>query len=124
MLLNPVSPLPCARPYRIVCAGCGATVSTEFDLAGIMSRPIRKEYQNTQGFKCEVLTVASATNVAPTTEPTSDFTWFEGYAWSVVQCLRCSAHLGWKYSAVSPEVDPLSFFGLIADRVAKADPCD
>jgi hypothetical protein len=44
--------------------------------------------------------------------PTTDFTWFEGFAWNFAFCAGCHLHLGWYYQ--SPEA---SFFGLILENL-------
>ncbi len=46
--------------------------------------------------------------------PTSEFTWFGGFAWSLALCGNCNAHLGWRYQGAQ-----VSFFGLILDRLAE-----
>lgn len=45
-------------------------------------------------------------------EPTSEWSWFSGYAWSVAICSGCGSHLGWRYSA-GDDV----FYGLILRRL-------
>jgi hypothetical protein len=44
-------------------------------------------------------------------EPTTEHTWFSGYAWSYAVCTGCLTHLGWYFT------DGRSFFGLILDRL-------
>lgn len=43
-------------------------------------------------------------------KPSTEFTWFSGFAWRLAVCRGCGSHLGWFYS---PEYDGSSFFGLI-----------
>ena len=45
--------------------------------------------------------------------PEQEYSWFAGYAWQIVICPKCQAHLGWYYSHPgSPD-----FYGLILDRL-------
>lgn len=44
--------------------------------------------------------------------PSTDFSWFPGYAWQIALCSKCSTHVGWKFIAVSKNLKPRMFFGL------------
>ncbi len=46
--------------------------------------------------------------------PSGEFSWFSGYHWQVVYCLRCGQHLGWKFSAAD------EFFGLIVSKLTES----
>ena len=43
--------------------------------------------------------------------PSSDFTWFPGYRWTVAACLGCGIHIGWRFEGQD------IFFGLIKPRL-------
>jgi hypothetical protein len=45
--------------------------------------------------------------------PSTEFTWFSGYAWRVSFCTLCLTHLGWVFIADSGD----SFHGFILDRL-------
>jgi hypothetical protein len=47
-------------------------------------------------------------------EESTFWSWFKGYAWRVVVCTRCLAHVGWSFRN-----DDRVFFGLILDRLAE-----
>lgn len=47
--------------------------------------------------------------------PTTEYTWFPGYAWCYVVCSSCLTHLGWHYRSGAD-----GFFGLILDRLAES----
>ncbi len=45
--------------------------------------------------------------------PTTEHTWFWGFAWRFAHCARCQAHLGWQFTGEG------EFFGLILDRLTE-----
>jgi hypothetical protein len=45
-------------------------------------------------------------------EPTEEFTWFPGFAWSYANCLKCFMHLGWFYQSGDRH-----FYGLILNHL-------
>ncbi len=49
--------------------------------------------------------------------PTTEFTWFEGFRWSIALCGGCLIHLGWFYQSGSE-----AFFGMILDRLVESAP--
>jgi len=45
--------------------------------------------------------------------PSTECSWFNGYAWQLALCAQCGNHVGWYYSqAQFPD-----FYGLIASRL-------
>jgi len=46
--------------------------------------------------------------------PSTEFTWFSGYAWRIAVCINCHVHLGWLFSAP----DGGFFHGLITSRIS------
>lgn len=50
-------------------------------------------------------------------EPTTDFSWFPGYAWTTALCAECTEHLGWRFSRVSGD-GPEEFWGITHASVA------
>ncbi|MGD2097991.1 MAG: cereblon family protein [Desulfobacterales bacterium] len=49
--------------------------------------------------------------------PSTEFTWFSGYAWRVSFCAMCLTHLGWIFIADSGD----SFYGFILDRLIQPE---
>ena len=49
--------------------------------------------------------------------PSTEFTWFAGYAWRVCYCTLCLTHLGWMFIADSGD----SFHGFILDRLIQPE---
>ena len=60
-------------------------------------------YCNPAGLVHDVLTVGEVfpNAVALEGEPSAEFSWFPGFAWTVAVCVRCRQHLGWQFT---PEV--------------------
>jgi cereblon len=38
--------------------------------------------------------------------PTTQDSWFPGYAWSILYCRRCVSHLGWRFTLVPQSNEP------------------
>jgi cereblon len=75
-------------------------------------------YVNPHGYLHEVVTVRRAKNVLVSGPPTTEFTWYAGYAWEIAWCARCRNHVGWMFTAVAGG-DPPRFFGLRRDAIAE-----
>ncbi|KMQ87897.1 protein cereblon-like protein [Lasius niger] len=44
--------------------------------------------------------------------PSTEYSWFPGYAWTVAICKSCHHHIGWKFTAVLNNLRPKTFWGL------------
>lgn len=95
----------------ILCAFCMARITSKRDGVAINSRH-QHRFTNPQNFTYEIRCFGKTTNCAIHGEPTTEHTWFPGYAWQVTTCIQCRAHLGWKYTGTEP-----TFFGLINQRL-------
>jgi cereblon len=73
-------------------------------------------FLNPHGFVHEVVTVRWAKNLVVAEPPTTDFTWYPGYAWAIAWCGRCRTHVGWSFTAVSND-SPARFWALRRDSV-------
>jgi len=94
---------------RIRCRTCRNEVGDPGDTFRAGEDPVQV-FVNQAGFAHEVMTVRNAWNVLITGQPTTEFTWFPGYAWRHLLCGRCGSHLGWLYLAVA-DATPRSFVG-------------
>ncbi len=70
---------------------------------------------NPYGLLFEVGCFARAPGCQVTGAPTTEFTWFPGYAWSIALCVGCANHLGWHYTGQPPA----EFFGLILSHLVE-----
>jgi hypothetical protein len=107
--------LDAAEAPRIVCAACGALVTTPAQKTSMDGRHAHR-FTNPAGMQFEIGCFSAAPGAAAVGEPSTVWTWFPGYAWQAAVCRACLAHLGWCFSAGAAR-----FFGLIADRIAERD---
>lgn len=75
---------------------------------------VNANYCNPAGYIHETLTVHKVhENAARIVDrPSTEFSWFPGYAWQITVCKNCSSHIGWKFIAVTKNLKPKTFFGL------------
>ena len=97
-----------ARAYW--CAACTTRVAGE-DAAIDVAGAHRHRFVNPAGVEYEIACFREAT-CRGDGEPTLEFTWFPGFAWSYATCANCRAHLGWLYESESAR-----FVGLIITRL-------
>jgi hypothetical protein len=109
-------PTLAAPSRRIRCAVCQTVIADPARLlpVGETANPV---FVNPAGVFFDVVLVENLIHVSVRGEPTTDATWFAGYAWSFVLCGTCLVHLGWKWKASPCERTPISFFGVIRSRV-------
>jgi hypothetical protein len=98
-------------PRRYWCAACATRVTDE-DAAIEAAGAHRHRFVNPAGAVFAIGCFASA-GCTVDGEPTDEFTWFPGYAWSYAACANCREHLGWCYESAGG----LRFFGLILQRL-------
>lgn len=55
-------------------------------------------FVNRYGNSFPVITTRSLTNYVEVTQPSGEDTWFPGYQWQILECLRCGNHIGWKFT--------------------------
>jgi hypothetical protein len=103
------------RERRILCRRCQSPVTSKAELVSIGgSRAHRRT--NPNGYEFEFACFLAAPGADRRGVPTTQFSWFAGYAWCLAACRSCDVHLGWHFSGKSPE-----FYGLIIDRIAAED---
>ena len=74
-------------------------------------------YVNPNGHVHETLTVYKAKNLSLIGRPSTEFSWFPGYAWTICQCKQCGSHIGWKFTSTSSKMVPDKFYGLTRKSV-------
>lgn len=101
---------------RLLCSVCRQPVTSKEqrrEMAGKMSHVCA----NPHGFVFEIGCFAQAWGCRGVGPYTTEYSWFPGYAWQIVQCRQCSSHLGWRFTPVQTEGP--GFYGLIMDRLVE-----
>jgi len=75
--------------------------------------PYEGTYRNPFGVSFHVVFYSDASGARDLGSPTTVYTWFPGYGWSMALCRQCGEHLGWWWSG------PERFIGLIATRICR-----
>ncbi len=101
------------RDRWLVCADCGYPITRE------EHRTERDgQHQHTQmnphGVIHRVALYTQAPGCVPQSDPEAYWSWFTGYAWTIVGCGGCAQHLGWRFDAPSDQ-----FYGLLPERLAE-----
>ena len=99
----------------VVCNTCALPITTPeavFQMGDAV-----QVFTNPHGQVFDVVTVREATGIVAIGQPSRDFTWFPGYAWHVIACSQCNTHLGWYFSANEISLQPVSFYGLLRNRL-------
>lgn len=99
-----------ARSIR--CTNCGTILATEADATSVGGQHAHT-FINPQGYIYRIRCFASVRNVRPIGTPSSEFTWFTGHSWLILNCAGCFCHVGWRFDSSS------SFYALVADRLAE-----
>ena len=73
-------------------------------------------FTNPYGFFYNVMTVSYCEMVRESSDPVLEHSWFPGYAWSILTCIGCSEHLGWRFTSAGKN-QPSSFYCLIRDKL-------
>ena len=105
------------RACVVACAACGAPLAAlrdalrtdggggggadgSSDGGGAAAAAVGGVHVNAHGFVHDFATFG---RVAPGSvllqgRPTAEFSWFEGFAWTICRCARCGEHVGWMFS--------------------------
>ncbi|KAG8436081.1 hypothetical protein GDO86_007256 [Hymenochirus boettgeri] len=97
----------------LCCKHCPDTeITTKNEIFSLSLCGPMAAYVNPHGYVHETLTVYKAFNVSLVGRPSTENSWFPGYAWTIAQCKDCGSHMGWKFSAVRKDLSPQRFWGL------------
>ena len=95
---------------EIFCATCGQSMTRHRWAIGRRDAHEHTVF-NPAGKLFTILCFAEAPGATPHGDPSSDFTWFAGYLWTVASCRGCGVHIGWRFEGND------IFFGLIKARL-------
>lgn len=97
----------------ILCRSCGNAVTSD-QLRMEAGGSHEHTFVNPAGVMFRIGCFSGAGGCLITGIPTTEYTWFPGFAWCYVVCSGCLTHLGWHYRSGAS-----GFFGLILDRLTR-----
>lgn len=101
------------RSHILCCRNCGETLAQNSDIFSMSREGPQGAYVNPGGYVHETLTLYKVKNVLYTGQPSTEYSWFPGYAWQICQCSYCDSHLGWRFTASSSKkLHPKKFYGI------------
>ncbi|XP_051160441.1 protein cereblon [Leptopilina boulardi] len=96
-----------------VCNKCNLFIGKQSDMFPMNREGPQGTYCNLGGFLYETVTLYKAQGlILSGNEPSSEYSWFPGYAWTIVTCQQCQNHMGWLFTAENNNLRPKSFWGL------------
>lgn len=96
-----------------VCNECNLLIGKQSDMFPMSREGPQSTFCNSGGIIHETVTLYKAEGlVLIGDEPSSEYSWFPGYAWTIVTCRRCRNHMGWLFTAENNNLRPKSFWGL------------
>lgn len=122
---NPVQRLRCElailRDCRVLtCKECNHKMADRSDVFSMSQSGPQGAYVNPHGYVHEMITVRKATGVYLNGRPSTLYSWFPGYAWTILQCSGCHCHVGWKFTASNKALLPKKFWGLCRAAIRPA----
>jgi len=96
----------------LLCAACGHRITTEGDRINVGASHEHRFF-NPSGFLFQIGCFRNAPGCFNIGQPTTEFTWFRGFAWRHSLCEGCGQHLGWCFQ----DNDGNAFFGLVLNRL-------
>lgn len=96
------------------CKRCKNSIAIYDDIFAMAKGNVNANYCNPAGYIHETLTVQKTldNSLKMVDRPSTEFSWFPGYAWQIAVCAKCQSHIGWKFIAVVKNLKPKTFFGL------------
>jgi len=95
----------------LVCRRCGKQLGDQQHIFSMSKEGPQGAFVNPGGHVHETLTLHKAKNLRLIGDPSTQYSWFPGYAWTIVECSGCWAHIGWKFTATSSRLVPEKFYG-------------
>ncbi|EDR22353.1 hypothetical protein EDI_335090 [Entamoeba dispar SAW760] len=110
----------CIQSTQLICACCNEfNIKTIFcptkNIFSVSTSGINSNHVNPAGFTFTVTTAIHCSNLRVETQPSNEFSWFEGYAWQIIVCESCGNHIGWKFTTHNDLLKPKIFYGLRSD---------
>ncbi|ELT95677.1 hypothetical protein CAPTEDRAFT_173167 [Capitella teleta] len=100
------------RCSALCCKNCALRIAEKKDVFCMADEGPIGAYVNPGGHVHETLTLYKAQGLTLIGRPSTENSWFPGYAWTILQCRNCMQHMGWKFNAVKGKLKPEKFWGL------------
>ena len=104
-----------SKGKHLICKICKTPISQPCYLLAIDGTTPYHTFYNPSHFRFDIMTLSRCQSVIDVSEPSSEYTWFVGYAWIILCCASCYEHLGWRFE--NEEKTPIKFFAMIADKL-------
>jgi len=104
----------------LVCRRCYQELADQSDIFSMSSEGPQGAFVNPGGHLHETLTVYKAKNLKLVGEPSTEYSWFPGYAWTIAECSRCYNHIGWKFTVAKEGLKPDKFYGFSRKSISSA----
>ena len=100
---------------KFVCKVCKSVISEEAYLLIINSSTPYHTFTNPHGHTFHLVLFSHCESILPASPPSSEYTWFPGYTWTILCCTTCYEHLGWRFEGSNKM--PSRFYGMIRNRL-------
>jgi hypothetical protein len=116
-LIEEQAPEPSTEEEKyILCRQCRQAITRSEERISVQGSH-QHTFANPHGIVFEIGCFKTAQGCGYAGPPSTEFTWFSGYAWKVSFCTLCMTHLGWLFVADSGD----SFHGFILDRLIEPE---
>jgi len=106
----------------LVCRNCSKQLGEQANMFSMSKEGPQGAFVNPSGHLHETLTLFKAKNLRLVGRPSTEYSWFPGYAWTITECLGCWSHIGWKFTATQAKLAPQKFYGFSRKNIeAKVD---
>ncbi|KAI6214320.1 hypothetical protein M3Y94_00253600 [Aphelenchoides besseyi] len=95
---------------KLICK-CGSLKIDVADLFNFTSESLGSCFVNEFGHQHDFFTVLRIQNIKAISNPVSEYSWFEGYTWTIIACKDCNVHVGWKFRSETKR--PSTFYGVL-----------
>lgn len=95
----------------LVCRRCSKQLGDQQNIFSMSKEGPQGAFVNPNGHVHETLTLYKAKNLRLVGQPSTEYSWFPGYAWTITECLGCSNHIGWKFTSTNSKLRPEKFYG-------------
>jgi len=102
----------------LCCENCKVRICHRDDVFSMSASGPQAAYVNPAGMVHETLTIMRATSLSMRGRPSTEFSWFPGYAWTICECSQCHAHIGWRFTChIDKKLQPEQFWGITRQSV-------